>query len=204
MEEQNLVRAGLCALLRRIRGVRVVGEAADGFGAVAKTLELRPDVVMMAVALPALNGIQATARIVKESKRTRVLIVSMHSGEEYVRRAFEAGATGYMSKDSPAAELERAIRAVNRGERYLSPTVSRHFLEEFALNPEGPRVTPRQREVLRLLGEGATSKQAAARLGLSVKTVEAHRAALMRRLGAHDLAALIRWAMRLHLVPGEP
>jgi DNA-binding NarL/FixJ family response regulator len=189
--------------------MEVVGEAADGHEALRLSEAHRPDVLLMDIGMPGLNGVEAAARLTREGPRPRVVILSMHTGEEHVLRAIRAGAAGYLLKDANPAELEAAVRAVARGEIYLSPAISRYVVEGYVRGGDaerGPleRLTPRQREVLQLIAEGNTTKAIAARLGLSVKTVETHRAQLMERLGTHDVAALVRLAIRLGLVESEP
>jgi DNA-binding NarL/FixJ family response regulator len=203
VEQQNLVRAGMCALLRKLGGVSVVGEAGTGTEAVEQVKVMRPDVVLMGIDLPDLSGIEATRLLAQEAPAARVLILSSHSGEEYVRKSFEVGAVGYILKDALTEELELALHAVKRGDKYLGAALTRRVVDEYASH-HAEHLTARQLEVLRLVGEGRSRTEIAARLGVSVKTVETHRADVMHRLGAHDGAALVRWAMRLGLVPSEP
>ncbi|HET7341836.1 MAG TPA: response regulator transcription factor [Methylomirabilota bacterium] len=208
-DDHALFRAGIRKLLQSFAGVEVVGEAADGHEALRLTAAQHPDVLLMDIGMPSLNGVDAAARLTRESARPRVIILSMHTGEEHVLRAIRAGAAGYLLKDATPAELETAVRAVARGETYLSPAISRYVVEDYvrrAGGEHGPldRLTPRQREILQLIAEGNTTKAIAAKLGLSVKTVETHRAQLMERLDVRDLAALVRLAVRLGLVTSEP
>jgi DNA-binding NarL/FixJ family response regulator len=183
----------------------VVGEAADGLEALRLSEQQRPDVLLMDIGMPGLNGVEAASRLAREGSRPRVVILSMHTGEEHVLRALRAGAAGYLLKDASPAELESAVRSAARGEAYLSPAISRYLVDDYVRRTSsggGPldRLTPRQREVLQLIAEGNTTKAIATRLGLSVKTVETHRAQLMERLEVRDLAALVRLAVRLGLV----
>jgi DNA-binding NarL/FixJ family response regulator len=207
-DDHTLVRAGIRSLLEGLENVEVVGEAGDGQEAVRLAESLRPDVVLLDVGMPGLNGLDVAARLVIHDPSIRVLILSMHTSEEYVLRALRAGCAGYLLKGSAVAELEIAVRAVARGETYLSPAVSKHVMDDYVRRTGGATdpidaLTPRQREVLQLVAEGNTSKDIADRLGLSFKTVEAHRAQIMERLGLHDVAGLVRFAMRMGLVRPE-
>lgn len=206
-EDHALVRSGIRALLEGLTGIQVVAEAGDGREALKLAGTHHPDVVLLDITMPELNGLEVAARLAKEHPRTRTLIVSMHGEEEYVAQALRAGAAGYLLKDSSSAELELAVRAVARGDRYLSPAVSKPVIEGYVERPveAGPldRLSPRQREVLQLVAEGCTTKQVAQKLGLSPKTVEAHRTALMKRLGLHDITGLVRYAVRTGIVPPE-
>jgi DNA-binding NarL/FixJ family response regulator len=207
-DDHTLVRAGIRSLLEGLENVEVVGEAGDGQEAVRLAESLRPDVVLLDVGMPGLNGLDVAARLATQDASIRVLILSMHTSEEYVLRALRAGCAGYLLKGSAVAELAIAVRAVARGETYLSPAVSKHVMDDYVRRTGGATdpidaLTPRQREVLQLVAEGNTSKDIADRLGLSFKTVEAHRAQIMERLGLHDVAGLVRFAMRMGLVRPE-
>jgi DNA-binding NarL/FixJ family response regulator len=208
VDDHTLVRAGMRGLLQGINGVEVVGEAEDGHEALRLSSELRPDVVLLDVSMPGLNGLDAAAQFIKTDPRVRILILSMHTVEEYVLRALRAGCAGYLLKRSAVAELEIAVRAVARGEIYLSPSVSRQVVDEYVGRTGGSAdpleaLTPRQREILQLVAEGHTSKEVAERLKLSFKTVEAHRAQIMERLRLDDVTALVRFAIRVGLVTPE-
>jgi DNA-binding NarL/FixJ family response regulator len=208
-DDHALFRAGVRKLLQSFPGLEVVGEAADGYEALQLSGAHRPDVLLMDIGMPGLNGVEAAARLTRESTRPRVVILSMHTGEEHVLRAIRAGAAGYLLKDASPAELESAVRTVARGDIYLSPAVSRYVVDDYLRRAAGDsspldRLTARQREVLQLIAEGNTTKAIAARLGLSVKTVETHRAQLMERLDTHDIPALVRLAVRLGVVESGP
>ena len=206
-DDHALVRAGMRSLLRDIEGVAVVGEAADGGQALALAERERPDVVLLDIAMKGMNGLEAAARFRELHPGIKVIILSMHASEEYVLQALHAGVVGYLIKDSATAELELALRSVMRGETYLSPAISRQVVEGYVQRVgagagEDP-LTPRQREVLRRIAEGRSTKEIAFDLGLSVKTVETHRAQIMERVGIRDVAGLVRYAMRTGLVPPE-
>lgn len=205
VEDHALVRAGMRALLQKIDGIEVVADVGDGWEAVKSVQADAPDLVLMDIAMPELNGLDATSRIVKESPATRVILLSMHANEEYLRQALQAGASGYLLKGAELAELELAIRTVGRGETYLTPAVAKYAIEAYrekSEEPSGPlaKLTLRQREILQLIAEGHTTKDIAHRLNVSVKTVETHRAQLMERLAIHDVPGLVRFAMRVGLI----
>lgn len=205
VEDHTLVRAGIRALLENLPGVEVVGEAGDGQEALRLIAQHQPDVVVMDIGMPKLNGLEAAARVARDYPKTRVIILSMHLNEEYVIRALHAGAAGYLLKDAGTAELELALQAVARGDTYLSPPVSKRVIADYVQRVERlvdplERLTPRQREILQLIAEGHTAKAMAQSLNISVKTVETHRAQLMERLDIHNVAGLVRYAMRRGLV----
>ncbi len=207
-DDHALVRSGLRLLLQSIIGVEVVAEAESGGQALECIERLRPDIALMDISMPGCSGIETAADIKARFPETRVVILSMHAGEEYVSQALRSGASGYLLKDASPMELDLALRAVARGEIYLSPRVSEVVVEKYVRSEDGGRdrldaLTPRQREILRLIAEGRSTKQIAAQLGVSVKTVETHRALLMERLNIHDLAGLVRFAVRAGLVPLE-
>lgn len=208
-EDHTLVRAGLRTLLQQLEQVTVVGEAADGREAVALAKAHGPDVILMDITMPGLNGIDATRQVKKELPEVRVVILSMHSSEEHVVQALRAGASGYLLKESAPLELELALRSVGRGETYLSPPISRQVIEGYmqrVTDTTGDALatlSARQREILQLIAEGGSSKAIARRLGLSVKTVETHRAQLMERLQIRDIAGLVRFAIRTGLISSE-
>jgi DNA-binding NarL/FixJ family response regulator len=206
-DDHALIRAGLRALLHDIAGIEVVAEASDGAEALALIAVNRPDIVLMDISMGRMNGLEATARAVEQFPGLRVIVLSMHDTEEYVCHALRAGAAGYLLKDTGAVELELALRSVSEGGTYLSPAVSRHLVSDYVRRTGGSGtpalLTPRQREVLRLIAEGHTTKQIARLLRISVKTVETHRAQLMGRLGIHEIAGLVRYAIREGVVTAE-
>lgn len=208
VDDHALVRAGLRTLLESIDGVAVVAEAGNGEEALRLAAELQPDLVVMDIAMPRLSGLDAAAHIREALPGTRVLVLSMHASEDYVRRALRSGASGYLLKDAAAVELELAVRAVICGETYLSPRVSTQVVDQYVRGPGVPpgpvdALTPRQREILQLIAKGRSTKQIAHQLSLSVKTVETHRAQLMERLGLRDVASLVRLAIRAGLVASD-
>jgi DNA-binding NarL/FixJ family response regulator len=208
-DDHTLVRAGLRKLVESMAGMEVVGEADDGLALIALAERLQPNLILMDIAMPGLNGLEATLRVQKVSPETKVLILSMHQNEEYVRQALRHGASGYMLKDAAPMELELALKAVLRGETYLSPAVSKGVVSDYVQRlrgdePQGTQLTPRQREVLQLVAEGHSTKEIARRLDLSVKTVDTHRSQLMKQLDIHEVAGLVRYAMRMGLIsPGN-
>jgi DNA-binding NarL/FixJ family response regulator len=206
-ENHAVVREGLRELLRSDPDIQVVGEAADGREAVRRTLELRPSVVVMDLAMPLLNGLEATAQILKASPATRVVMLSAHGDDEYVDQAIALGATGYLIKQSNAELLVRAIREVHRGKPFFSPSVEKRLRERRkeparAGKTGSARLTSREREVLQLIAEGRANKETAAELGISIKTVEKHRQHLMGKLGIHDTAGLTRYAVAEGIIEG--
>jgi DNA-binding NarL/FixJ family response regulator len=205
-DDQAVMRAGLRSLLERFPDMEVVGEAADGDEALRAVGRLQPDVALLGISLPVVNGLDATLRIRKTHRRTRVLLLSASSDEEYAREALRAGAAGCVLKSADANELVLAVRAVARGEMWLSPAVMKSVAGSYARNGSHeppPRLTVRQREILQLLAEGNSTKQIAQRLEVSVKTVETHRAHVKERLGIHELAGLVRYAIRLGIVRSD-
>lgn len=207
-DDHNLVRRGIRALLESLGGVRVVGEAADGHAALELIDRHQPHIALLDITMPGLNGLEVAARTAKTSPRTRVLLLSMHADESYVAQALRAGVAGYLLKDAADEELSLAVAAVSRGDVYLSPGISRQVVDRLtrATDVESDPLaglTPRQREILQLVAEGNSSKEIAAMLDLSIKTVETHRGQIMERLDLHDVTALVRFAIRVGLVSPE-
>jgi DNA-binding NarL/FixJ family response regulator len=205
-DDHSLVRAGMRALIADLPGIEVVAEAGDGQEALRLVHETKPDIALLDISMPGLNGLEVTARIRRERPATRVIVLSMHGDDESVRRALVLGAAGYLLKNSDRRELDLAFCAVARGEVWLSPAVSKRVAAIYAEGArpasEGPLevLTPRQREVLQLIAEGLSSKEIASRLGVGLKTVDTHRTELMERLGIHGVAGLVRYAIRVGLV----
>jgi DNA-binding NarL/FixJ family response regulator len=207
-DDHALVRAGIRALLEKLPGVEVVGEANNGRQALELIKTSGPNLILLDISMTELGGLEALPRIVKDFPAVKVLILSGHANEEYVLRALRCGASGYLLKEAAAEELELAIKAVAQGKTYLSPSVSRTVVESYlqrAAGEEGPieQLTARQREILQLIAEGRNTKEIAATLEISVKTVEAHRLQLMARLNIHDVPGLVRYAIRSGLVSSE-
>ena len=208
VDDHALVRAGIRALLEALPRVEVVGETGDGLAAVQLATELAPDVVLLDITLPGLNGLEVATRIARLGSGTRVLMLSMHASPEYAARAFAAGAAGYLNKDSAFDELAAALDAIGAGRRYLcraiDPAQVAVFERHAANGGSGiDRLTARQRQILQLVAEGFSTREIAERLFLSVKTVETHRAQIMQRLEIHDVAGLVRFAIRHGLLPPE-
>lgn len=207
-DDHALVRAGIRALLEKLPGIEVVGEAGDGREALERIKTAAPHIVLLDISMAGLGGLEALPCIVRDFPAAKVIILSAHANEEYVLRALRSGAAGYMLKDAAAEELALAIKAVTQNQTYLSPSVSRTVIESYltrAAGIEGPIeiLTPRQREILQLIAEGKNTKEIAGTLGISIKTAEAHRSQLMDRLGIHDVAGLVRFAVRIGLVSVE-
>jgi DNA-binding NarL/FixJ family response regulator len=208
VDDHRLVRAGIRALLEKTPQGEVVGEAADGREAFALIEKQRPDIVLIDIAMPGLNGLDAVDRIKKEWPETKVIILSMHANEEYVVRALRSDVSGYLIKDAAVDELEDAIRTVTEGEVYFSRRISKRVIRDYLTNTDeirGPleQLSSRQREVLQLIGEGKNTKEIADILRVSVKTIEAHRLQLMQRLDIHDIPGLVKFAIRTGLVSAE-
>jgi len=207
-DDHTLVRAGIRALVETIEGAVIVAEADNGREAVSLARTHHPDLIVMDISMKELNGIEATLQIVADNPEARVLILSMHATEDFVRRALRAGAVGYIVKDSAPLELRMAIEAIRRGEVFVSSRVSQHLVAGLSgkARPEDTALdalTPRQREILQLIAEGKSTKEIAFALSVSIKTVETHRAALMDRLGIRDVAGLVLFAVRHKLVSVE-
>ncbi len=204
-DDHALVRAGIRALLQNIAGIQVVAEADDGQEALRLIKTHQPDVVLMDISMPGLNGLEVAAQVAKDFPTVRVIMLSMHANEEYVLQALRAGAVGYLLKGARTAELELAVMAVARGETYLSPEASKHviggYVQRASHEPTAvEKLTPRQREILQLIAEGYTRKQIAQKLNISVKTFDTYRAQLMNQLDVHDVAGLVRYAISIGLL----
>jgi two-component system, NarL family, response regulator NreC len=204
-DDHALFRAGIKAVLSEQPALVVVGEAGDGGAALDEVERLRPDVVLMDIALPRLDGLEATRRITQAHKEVKVLILTMYVEEQLVARCLDAGATGYVLKDVPVSQLALAIQAVARGERYLSAAAEDKVIDGRGHRIAGTRtkydlLTDREREVLKLLADGLSVKEVAARLDRSVKTAEVHKYNLMRKLDVHDRAGLVKYAIAHRLI----
>jgi two-component system response regulator NreC len=203
-DDHALFRAGIKALLGQF-GIEVVGEAANGRVAVEEAVRLRPDVVLMDMEMPELNGLEATRRLGEAGVTARVLILTMYAEDDLVTYCLEAGAAGYVMKDEPATQLLYAIQSAHDGGRYLSPLAADVVIRSSQSGtgrPETPYdgLTRREREIFKLLADGRSAKEVAVRLNLSVKTVDVHKTNLMRKLGVHDRAELVKYALRNRLV----
>ena len=208
-DDHTLVRAGIRALLESLPDVEIVAEADDGRQAVELVEKHGPDIAILDIGMPGLNGIEAARRIAATSKRTRVVMLSMQTEPTYVKQALEAGAAGYLLKSAAVSELPLAIRSVTRGETYLTPRISQEVVRGY-LRPDEDAppqplagLTGRQREILQLVAEGQSTKEIAHRLNVSIKTVETHRQRLMDRLDIHDVPGLVRFAIRAGIVSLE-
>ena len=201
-DDHAVVRQGFRMILSSHPDLEIVGEAGNGREAVELAATLRPDVVVMDVAMPELNGIEATRRLASSVPHARVIALSMHKDSVYVRETLRAGARGYLLKDSVAADLVSAVRAVAAGEGYLSPAVSDAVLDDYRRHVTNPidLLTSREREVLQMLAEGKTNKEIAGILNLSVYTVDAHRGRIMEKLNVHSINELVRFAVRNGLI----
>ncbi len=205
-DDHTILRQGIRALLEDQPDMAVVGEAEDGRQAVQLTHDLRPNVVLMDIAMPLLNGLEATRQIKRDHPEIHVLVLTMHENEEYIHEVLAAGASGYVLKQAAASELVAAIRAVHHGEAVLSPAITRVVIQDYLRSEAAQPVvasnelTSREREVLQLIAEGHTSKEIAEMLTLSVKTVQAHRTSLMQKLDLHDRGDLIKYAIQKKII----
>jgi DNA-binding NarL/FixJ family response regulator len=206
-DDHKIFRQGIKKLLDEESDLSIVGEAADGREAVQKATELKPDVILMDIAMANLNGLEATKKIKKVLPSARVIMLTMHKNEEYILQSFQAGASGYILKEGAVEELVSAIRSIYQDKSFLSPTISKTLIDAYLRKMEtGKTETPfdlltdREREVLQLIAEGYTNREVAKALFISVKTVEAHRAHIMQKLNIHDIAKLVKYAIQKGLV----
>ncbi|MCJ7537017.1 MAG: response regulator transcription factor [Anaerolineales bacterium] len=205
-DDHTILREGIRALIEDQGDMEVVGEAENGQATVKMVAQLLPDVVVMDIAMPLLNGLEATRQIRRDFPQVKVLILTMHENEEYIRQVLTAGALGYVLKDAAARDLLGAIRTVYQGEAVLSPAITRLVIEDYLrwgdIRPEDTTngLTAREREVLQLIAEGYTSKEIAGILSLSVKTVQSHRTNLMNKLDLHDRGELIKYAIQKKII----
>jgi two-component system, NarL family, response regulator NreC len=201
-DDHAVVRQGFKMILAEQPDMEIIGEAGNGREALALAESLKPDIVVMDVAMPELNGIEATRRMGESVPHARVVALSMHKDSVYVREILRAGARGYLLKDSVAADLVSAVRSVARGEGYISPQVSNAVLDDYRRHVTNPidTLTSREREVLQMLAEGKTNKEIAVILNLSVYTVDAHRGRIMEKLNLHSINELVRFAVRNGLI----
>lgn len=203
-DDHEVVRKGLRALLEAQPGWKVIAEATDGRDAVEKAKELRPDVAIVDIGMPCLNGLEATRQIVKKAPRTRVLVLTMHDTNPLIQQVVKAGARGYVLKSDVASDLVAAVEALCHDQTFFTSKVSQIILDRYVGKPEDAEnavdedspLTPREREVVQLLAEGKSSKEVASVLGISVKTAETHRINLMRKLDCHSVAEVVRYAVR--------
>lgn len=206
-DDHKIFRQGIKKLLEDEADLQVVGEASDGREAVKKATELKPDVILMDIAMANLNGLEATRHIKKQLPSAKVIMVTMHKNEEYVLQSFQAGASGFILKEGAVEELVSAIRSIHSDKSFLSPSISKTLIDAYMRKMEtGKTETPfdlltdREREVLQLIAEGYTNREVAKSLFISVKTVEAHRAHIMQKLNIHDIAKLVKYAIQKGLV----
>ena len=205
-DDHTILRDGIRALLEDQQDIEVIGEAEDGQSAVKMAAQLDPDIVIMDIAMPLLNGLEATRHIRRDSPQVKVLILTMHENEEYIRQVLAAGAFGYVLKDAAARDLLGAIRAVYNGEAVLSPAVTRLVIEDYLrwgdIQPmdASNELTSREREVLQLIAEGYTNKEIAEILCLSIKTIQSHRTNLMSKLDLHNRGDLIKYAIQQKII----
>jgi len=211
VDDHTLVRQGIRSLLETQDDIEVVAEASGGYGAIAKAREFRPDVILMDLAMPDLNGIEATRRIRAELPETQVVALTMHGTDDYLFQVLEAGASGYLLKEADADDLATAVRSVHAGGAFIYPCVARRLIEEFLLRVRSgeerssyDRLTEREKEVLGFIGDGKTNQEIANAMRLSVHTVQSHRSNIMKKLGLHNRAQLVTFAARVGLANGVP
>ena len=203
VDDHAIMRDGIRALLSLHNDLELAGEASEGKEAIEKTRDLEPDIIVMDIAMPGMDGLEATRRIVKKNPKTKVLVLTQHDNKEYVLSAIKAGASGYVPKKALGSELVSAIRAIYRGESFLYPTAAAALIEDYRQQPDlepYDRLTPREREILKLIAEGNTSREIGDLLVISFKTVLGHRAKIMEKLDLHNRTDLIKYAMRKRLV----
>lgn len=207
VDDHALVRAGIRALLQGKDGIQVVAETGQGHAALRLISEVRPDLILLDLTMPDINGFEILEQVTERFQETRVIILSVHATPEYAIRALRAGAAGYVPKSAASDELEEAIATVARGGNYVSREISKNMMMEYAKSGTHQdllaSLTSRQREILTLIAEGQSTKVIARRLNISVKTVESHRAKLTERLDIHDVAGLVRFAIRMGLIDME-
>ena len=205
-DDHTILRQGIKALLDNQEGIEVVGEAKDGREAIKTIEELLPDVILMDIAMPGLNGLEATRRIKKKFPQTKVVVLTMHANEEYIFQILNAGADGYLVKETAFQDLISAINAVHKGEAFMSPSISKKVMTDYIQRAQGEEkvgfdtLTTREREILQLVAEGNSNKKIAEALFISPKTVETHRAHIMDKLNIHDRAGLIKYAIRKGMI----
>ncbi len=207
-DDHEIVRQGLRSMLEAQRDCQIVGEAADGRQAVLMTKELNPDVVILDIGMPTLNGLEATRQILKLRPQTKILILTMHESDSVIREVLDAGARGYILKTDAGRDLVTAVDSLRRNKTFFTSRVSQMILDGFLKGDPRPqdsgsgaiRLTPRQREIVQLLAEGKSSKEVAVALDLSVKTAETHRANIMRKLDCHSVSEVVRYAIRNNII----
>jgi len=205
-DDHTILRQGIKALLDNQEEIEVVGEAKDGREAIKAIEELSPDVILMDIAMPGLNGLEATRRIKKKFPKTKVVVLTMHTNEEYIFQILNAGADGYLVKETAFQDLISAINSVHRGEAFMSPSISKKVMTDYIQRAQGEErvgfdtLTTREREILQLVAEGNSNKKIAEVLFISPKTVETHRAHIMDKLNIHDRAGLIKYAIRKGMI----
>ncbi|MEN2984810.1 MAG: response regulator transcription factor [Dictyoglomaceae bacterium] len=204
-DDHTLVREGIKALLREIPEIDVVGECGDGKELIEKLKELNPDIILLDISMPNVDNLSFCEKIKKISENSRIIILSMHYSEEYVRSALKYGVKGYILKDSSLSELELAIESVFKGETYLSPKISNILVKDYLEKVKDPLniLTARQKEILKLLAEGYSTKEISHKLGISIKTVETHKSQIMEKLNIYDLAGLVKFAIKHGLIKLE-
>ncbi len=208
-DDHTIVRNGIRSILEEFNEIHIIGEAANGMEALSKVRELSPDILMVDIAMPFLNGIQVTHEVVQGGSKTRCLVLSMHNNEDYILRSVEVGASGYILKDTTKEEMLNALRAVQRGEKYFSQTVSGIIVEAYLqkikhsedkVKDKKNKPSKKERIVLKYIVDGLNSREIAEKLGLSVRTVDNQRASMMRRLGVKNAVELVRIALEQNLV----